>query len=66
MQNSTLFLKQQTGQHLEERHSIKKDRQMRILEHYLEVKNKETKKKHKKNKKQKTKNQKRQENYIVK
>lgn len=37
---------------------------MRILEHYLEVKNKETKKKHKK--KQKTKNQKRQENYIVK
>lgn len=50
------------GQHLEERHSIKKDRQMRILEHYLEVKNKETKKNHKK--KQKTKNQKRQENYI--
>lgn len=58
MQNSTLFLKQQTGQHLEERHSIKKDRQMRILEHYLEVKNKETKKNHKKktkNKKQRTK-----------
>lgn len=57
MQNSTLFLKQQTGQHLEERHSIKKDRQMRILEHYLEVKNKETKKniKKTKNKKQRTK-----------
>lgn len=54
MQNSTLFLKQQSGQHLEERHCIKKDRQMRILEHYLEVKNKETKKNHKK--KQKTKN----------
>lgn len=36
---------------------------MRILEHYLEVKNKETKKKHKKNKKkQGTK----KENYIVK
>lgn len=38
---------------------------MRILEHYLEVKNKETKKQNHK-KKQKTKNQKRQENYIVK
>lgn len=59
MQNSTWFLKQQTGQRLEERHSIKKDRQMQILEHYLEVKNKETKKKHhkktKKTKKQGTK-----------
>lgn len=52
------------GQHLEERHSIKKDRQMRILEHYLEVK-KETKKTIKKNKK-KNKEPKRQENYIVK
>lgn len=42
------------GQHLEERHSIKKDRQMRILEHYLE-----TKKNHnKKTKKKKTRNQK--------
>lgn len=40
---------------------------MRILEHYFEVKNKETKKKTiKKTKKQKPKNQKRQENYIVK
>lgn len=36
---------------------------MRILEHNLEVKNKETKKNIKKKKKR---NQKRQENYIVK
>lgn len=40
---------------------------MRILEHYLEVKNKETKKQPKnKNKKKQQGTKKRQENYIVK
>lgn len=39
---------------------------MRILEHYLEVKNKETKKKTLKKQKKKQGTKKRQENYIVK
>lgn len=46
------------GQHLEERHSINKDRQMRILEHYLEVKKNEKKNIKKTKNKNKTRNQK--------